>query len=272
MTDLIAEYATWLKRPHRGKRRSDYTIEQYAGILRRMDRQILGGVATASLDELIGWIYAGDRGDTTHAHYTTIVRGFGAWATDPEIDRLDFHWSDKLPEVVADSAEIRPATEEEFASIRERAASPWIDLYELAGWAGLRCVEIYRVDQGHMTEQETRILGKGNKWRVVPTHPLLWERFAGRPPGPLARDRDGAPMTRTQVIARGDNHLRRMGFKVSMHQLRKRFATQVYRESGHDIRLVQRLLGHKYVNTTQKYLGVDMKEAADVVGRLRVAV
>lgn len=271
MTDLIGEYGKWLARPHRGKKRGEYTIEQYMGLLRRMDREMPCGVASATLDELVEWIYGGTRGDTTHAHYTTIVKGFAAWATDPHIGRLDFHFADELPEVTANSAEIRPATEAEFADIRGRAVDPWLDLYELAGWAGLRCVEICRVEREHMTKDETRVLGKGSKWRAVPTHPILWERFAGRSAGPLARGRDGVPLSRTQVIASGDRYLRRgLGLRISMHQLRKRFAQQVYRESGHDIRLVQYLLGHRFVNTTQRYLGVDGAEAAAVVGRLKV--
>jgi integrase len=267
MTDLISEYETWLL----GRRRSAVTVTQYVALLRRMDRQMPNGVTTCSLEELIDWIYDDDRrrGETTYAHYTTIVRGFGQWLTDPADPWLDWHAAEDLPDAQADSATIRPATEAEFGAIREQAAAPWIDLYELAGWAGLRCVEICRAQREHLTEREIRVHGKGGKWRRVPLHPVLWERFAGRPPGALARNRDGSPMSRTQVISRGDYHLLRGG--VSMHQLRKRFATRIYKESNHDIRLVQHLLGHRYVNTTQRYLGIDEDEAAEVVSRLAVA-
>ena len=44
--------------------------------------------------------------------------------------------------------------------------------------------------------------------------------------------------------------------KLATHSLRKSFAQRVYEESG-DIYLVQELLGHRNVSTTQKYIGVN---------------
>jgi integrase len=190
MTDLIDDYQVYLRR----KRRAAYTIDQYIGLLRRADRQLPEGVALAGLEELVDWIYVDGRSETTYAHYTTIIQGFGKWLVAD--GRTDFHWSDELPEAHADSAEIRPATEEEFAGIQ---------------------------------------------------------------------DLDGRPMSRTQVIERGRYYLHRMGLDLSMHQLRKRFATKAYKDSGHDIRMVQKLLGHRWVSTTQKYLGVDSEDAIKVV-------
>lgn len=267
MTDLIAEYEASLRR----RRRSDETIRQYINALRRMERGLPAGVVRCTPDELADWIYNGRRSETTHTYYSSVVRGFGKWLTDPKDPWLDWHASEDLPEAVPDTAFIRPATEAEFAEIRARAVAPWIDLYELAGWGGLRCIEIHRLDRKHLTREEIRILGKGGKWRTVPTHPDIWTRFADRPAGPIARDRDGTPLNRAQVIARGDYQLRKLGVGVTMHQLRKRFATRVYKESDHNIRLVQLLLGHANVNTTQRYLGVDAEEATDVVTRLTVA-
>lgn len=265
MTDMIGDYEKWLRR----LRRADYTVEQYIYLLRRMDREMPEGVVCCGGEDLASWIYDKPRADSTYSHYTTVVRGFGRWLVDQE--RLDFHTSDELPDVDSDSPQIRPATEAEFATIRSQAPDPWIDLYELGGWAGLRCIEMHNLKREDMNEQEMKILGKGSKWRTVPTHPLLWERFAARPSGPLARGRDGSPLSRSQVIQRGDYHLRKLVAGISMHQLRKRFATKAYKDSNHNIRLVQHLLGHRYVSTTQRYLGVDGDEAAAVVTGMRVA-
>jgi integrase len=179
--------------------------------------------------------------------------------------------AEDLPEIRATSPSAPPATEDEFAHIRAHGEEPWLDLFELAGWAGLRCIEIHRLQREDMTERQIRVNGKGGKWRAVPTHPELWARFAGRPAGPVARGPDGVPLTGPQVIRRGDYYLQRMGLGLSMHQLRKRFATQIYRTSGHDIRLVQQLLGHASVKDTQRYIGVDATVAAEVVTAMRVA-
>ena len=52
--------------------------------------------------------------------------------------------------------------------------------------------------------------------------------------------------------------------KLATHSLRKSFAQRVYNKSG-DIYLVQELLGHKNISTTQKYLGVNYADAKAAV-------
>ena len=52
--------------------------------------------------------------------------------------------------------------------------------------------------------------------------------------------------------------------KLATHSLRKSFAQRVYEESG-DIYLVQELLGHRNVSTTQKYIGVNYATARETV-------
>ena len=52
--------------------------------------------------------------------------------------------------------------------------------------------------------------------------------------------------------------------KLATHSLRKSFAQRVYEQSG-DIYLVQELLGHRSVATTQKYLGVNYADAREAV-------
>ena len=52
--------------------------------------------------------------------------------------------------------------------------------------------------------------------------------------------------------------------KLATHSLRKSFAQRLYDESG-DIYLVQELLGHRSVSTTQKYLGVNYASAREFV-------
>ena len=52
--------------------------------------------------------------------------------------------------------------------------------------------------------------------------------------------------------------------KLATHSLRKSFAQRVYNKSG-DIYLVQELLGHRNISTTQKYLGVNYADAKAAV-------
>ena len=58
--------------------------------------------------------------------------------------------------------------------------------------------------------------------------------------------------------------------KLATHSLRKSFAQRVYEQSG-DIYLVQELLGHRNISTTQKYLGVNYADAREAVEGMALA-
>ena len=58
--------------------------------------------------------------------------------------------------------------------------------------------------------------------------------------------------------------------KLATHSLRKSFAQRVYNKSG-DIYLVQELLGHWNVSTTQKYIGVNYASAHEAVEAISLA-
>lgn len=263
--DLIAQYERHLKR----ERRAEITIEGYIKLLRRMDRELPAGLASATTDELEAWIFVEDRADTTLRHYVTVAQGFAAWAADPQDQHLDFNAAADLPKIrhAQPRRIVRAATPEQVADILARANEPYLSLFVPAAFGGLRCVEIHRLRQEHIGLEETRIFGKGGKWRTVPTHPRMWEHFKDRPRGPIALDRQGQPLTRDQVIHWGDNRLRDLGYDgiLSMHSLRKFFGTQVYEMAGRDIRVAQEMLGHAFVTTTQKYVAVNKARAAAAV-------
>ena len=78
-------------------------------------------------------------------------------------------------------------------------------------------------------------------------------------PGNVAMHRQTAhDILKTAFTAAGLNG------KLATHSLRKSFAQRVYEQSG-DIFLVQELLGHKSVSTTQRYLGVNYASAREAV-------
>ena len=58
--------------------------------------------------------------------------------------------------------------------------------------------------------------------------------------------------------------------KLATHTLRKSFAQRVYNHTG-DIYMVQELLGHQNVQTTQRYLGVDYVKACNAVEAMALA-
>jgi integrase/recombinase XerD len=131
--------------------------------------------------------------------------------------------------------------------------------------AGLKLNDLY-LNQGFC-----RCLGKGSKQRMVPLgkpaiaaletylkdqRPDLTER---RPECPFVFvSRHGKPLTRIELWRIIKKYTRRAGItgKVSPHTLRHSFATHLL-EGGADLRVVQELLGHANIATTQHYTHVD---------------
>ena len=52
---------------------------------------------------------------------------------------------------------------------------------------------------------------------------------------------------------------------ISTHSFRKWYATEIYKNSGYDITLVQRLLQHSSVATTQRYIGIEPQKIEQAI-------
>lgn len=133
--------------------------------------------------------------------------------------------------------------------------------------AGLKLTDLF-LEQGFL-----RCHGKGNKQRIVPlgkpavaaVEAYLREQrstLAGaRPETPwLFLSKGGKPLGRVMIWSLVRKYATRAGLagKVSPHTLRHSFATHLL-EGGADLRVVQELLGHANIGTTQLYTHVDRK-------------
>lgn len=157
-----------------------------------------------------------------------------------------------------------------------------VALLELLYAGGLRASELADMDCGaiHFELGVCRVMGKGSKERLVPIgRPALRavQRYLDelRPdlekPGTsgdrIFLSRTGQPITRVVVWQVVKRHAARVGLKdVHPHTLRHSFATQML-AGGADLRVVQELLGHSNINTTQVYTHVDRSRLKDVVQR-----
>ena len=144
-------------------------------------------------------------------------------------------------------------------------------ILELAYASGLRLSELrgLRLEQLHLDAGFINVVGKGNKERVVPVGSkavAALERFlaAGRPrlvtprsPASVFLTRRGTPFAPVTLWLRIKQRVRRAGIarNVTPHMLRHSFATHLL-EHGADLRVIQELLGHASISTTEVYTHV----------------
>ena len=156
-------------------------------------------------------------------------------------------------------------------AVRDRA------MFELLYSSGLRLSELTSLKQGDVSfaDATVRVIGKGNKTRVVPvgSHALqalqAWlpvrESLPPRSDSALFLNRRGSAISPRAVQSR----LKAWGIKqglpghVHPHMLRHSFASHVLQSRG-DLRAVQEMLGHASISTTQVYTHLDFQYLAKV--------
>jgi integrase/recombinase XerD len=176
--------------------------------------------------------------------------------TNQEIDRL-----------------LQPLTPETPASLCDQG------IMELAYASGLRLSELRnaRLEQLQLESGFINVIGKGNKERVTPLGRkaiAALQRYleAGRPklltsrsPGNIFLTSRGTPFSSVTLWLRIKKRVRHAGISrnVTPHMLRHSFATHLL-ENGADLRVIQELLGHASISTTEVYTHVAGSRLRDV--------
>ncbi|MCO6439273.1 MAG: site-specific tyrosine recombinase XerD [Phycisphaerae bacterium] len=153
-------------------------------------------------------------------------------------------------------------------------------LLELLYATGMRVSELaaLRIEEINLKLGYVRCFGKGRKERIVPMGQAAIEAVTDylevlrprltndRPTSALFLSRTGRPLDRTNVWRVVRKYARAAGLtqgRVSPHILRHSFATHLL-AGGADLRIVQELLGHASVTTTQVYTHVDESQLKNV--------
>jgi integrase/recombinase XerC len=156
------------------------------------------------------------------------------------------------------------------AAERDRA------VLELLYASGLRVSELagLDLDDVDLGQRTVRVLGKGTKERVVPfgtraaaaLDTYLGERGHGA--GPLFVGRRGRRLGVRSIFDVVRRQARATGLtrRVTPHTLRHSFATHLL-DRGADLRMIQELLGHSRLSTTQRYTHVSTSQLMRVYDR-----
>lgn len=150
---------------------------------------------------------------------------------------------------------------------------------ELAYASGLRLSELrtIRLEQLHFETGFVNVIGKGNKERVVPVGSRAIKAIehylqAGRPklvdpksPGVVFLTQRGTSFAQCTLWSRIKKRATKSGVKrnISPHMLRHSFATHLL-EHDADLRVIQEMLGHVSISTTQVYTHVSGRRLRDV--------
>jgi integrase/recombinase XerD len=274
------------------------TIRAYRGDLTDFGASLgEGGAWAGSPDAVVRYLAArtqrGRRGETGLAptslrRRAAALKGFykfafGEGLIDVDVaSHLDLpRQSRRLPDTL-DIGEVERLLEAAAeAGVRDRA------LLELLYAAGLRVSEAIGLDREDLSLDGAfvRVIGKGDKERLVPIGevaldwlvtwlegpwPALLARSHVAPVrgGPLFLGDRGGRLGRQAAWAAVTGAAKRAGLsgKVSPHTLRHSFATHLL-EGGADLRVVQELLGHASISTTQLYTHLTGERIRDVYRR-----
>ncbi|MGD8378554.1 MAG: site-specific tyrosine recombinase XerD [Gammaproteobacteria bacterium] len=271
---------------------SDNTLKAYRTDLRHLAGWLASrhlSLAEARRDHLLAFlaarVEAGAQPRSTARQLSSLRRFYryllreGVVDKDPslriDMPRLGRPLPKSLSEGEVESLLLRPAVETPLG-LRDRA------MLEVLYATGLRVSELValRMDQINLRQGVVRVVGKGQRERLVPLgeSAVEWvERFLregrseitrGRPSDYLFPTRRGPLMTRQafwHIIKRyaGEAGIER---PLSPHTLRHAFATHLLNH-GADLRVVQMLLGHSDVSTTQIYTHVARERLKDVHAR-----
>lgn len=159
-------------------------------------------------------------------------------------------------------------TDTDPLALRNRA------IFELLYASGLRISELChaRLENIDLEEGWIRVTGKGNKTRIVPVGSKAREaiaRYLANERPALVRAKSGAEiflsvrgrkLTRERVWQLIREYAKTAGIETAVypHLLRHSFATHLL-SNGADLRVIQEMLGHADISTTEIYTHVDQK-------------
>lgn len=267
----ITRHLDWLRRT--GARPA--TVDQRRDNIRRLANKLPVALLDATGDHLDSW-QSHLRVSISSLHtYTCHTRAFYLWAYETGL--IEENPAERLPVPKVPTRRPRPMPEKDTRTALKAAPEPIRTWLALAGWCGLRAGEIARIRREDIEldpEGEGAMLhvdGKGGKHRAVPVPPrvlVMLQQFL-LTTGPIFRrtTTTGLPVTPNEVTKVVSKFLRGLGLPYTLHTLRHRFATRLA-QSTRDLRLVQELLGHGSLATTQQYVDWTLRRGAKAVKAL----
>jgi integrase/recombinase XerD len=287
----IAEYINYLKL-ERGSSRA--TISSYTYDLNRLkDALISNGVDRPTLTQLenlrasMGSLSV-ELSARSLARLVSSMKGFFSYLTAEkylEVNPAEQIEAPKLSRKIP--VFLTEAEVQEFLAaidLSHPQGSRNLAIFEMLYACGLRVSEILqlRLSDLFLNEGFIRVIGKGQKTRLVPIGPYSIKRLEGYlenrvseyQPQPLYEDvlflnRRGRSLTRAMIftLTKQIAEKTRIKKEISPHTFRHCFATHLL-ENGADLRAIQLMLGHESITTTEIYLHSSVEKLRDTIEKL----
>lgn len=292
MNDIIAEFVDYLLNT---KNYSTHTASAYENDIRdfvnffgRFDNGNvkLTDVGVADTFSFRGWLADRAKRELTHkstARALSSLRTFYKWLgryKNIQNDAIGLISSPKVERKLSKAIETTDVADMHTAIRAIDMNEPWVAardwaLVVLIFGCGLRISEALSLKNIDVigAPDSFRIVGKGNKERIVPVLPAVnvaiekymkVNPYGNRTGDPLFRSVRGLPMSSrmAEKVVENLRHYLQLPDYVTPHALRHTFATALL-AGGADLRSLQELLGHASLSTTQLYTKVNMAEIMD---------
>ncbi len=271
--DLLKDYRTYLKLE---RAMSHNTVASYCSDIRKFLKAVPSGPESATSGEIEDYLATcTELSRRSQARALSSLRSFFSWMViegrikDNPCDKVD---SPKLgvylPDVLSEeevSRIIDSVNTSSWQGLRDRA------ILEILYGCGLRVSEAVtlRISGLYFDEGFVRIIGKGNKERLVPIGEMAvsavrtYMEYRPVPADSASSDllflnRFGRSLSRQSMfkMIKVQALIADIRKEISPHTFRHSFATHLV-ERGADLRLVQEMLGHESIATTEIYTHVD---------------
>lgn len=246
-------------------RLSPQTIELRSYHLRRLARaELATDPWQVTRSDLLEWTGRQDWRRETARAVRSSFRRFWAWGIST--GRTSNNTADVLPMIAPEQPRPRPAAPTTVVTALRAADKRIVLMLTLANELGMRRGEVAQVhpenDLVHGVDGWALVVhGKGARKRVLPLPEDLAQLLREAPPGYLFPSPNGGHLSPHWI---GTLATRALGDGTTLHQLRHLFATEVHQQTR-DLRLVQTLLGHASLATTQRYVAVDDSKVREAV-------
>jgi integrase len=273
---VITRYLTHM----RLKDLSQATISARRLLLRRLAMALPVPLNEATPAMLESWRASIPHLPATIALYVSHIRCYYSWAVDEGL--CPANPAANIPVPRKPRRLPRPITEADLMAAISAAPAPVRIWLVLAAWCGLRAKEIAFLRSENIVLNASspfvRVAWdatKGSGERLVPVVPWAAAELAaaGLPShGWAFRRLDGRPGPNSphRLSHIANAFLHDHGIAVTLHALRHRFATQLLRASGGNLREVQEALGHQSITSTTIYTLVEQSSLAASVAKLPV--